>query len=293
MKTFPSSVGMDESLLMNSTANNLLGLSSLSQPMISASSSGSSSHLTPSQSSQLFGGFPIQPLGQGIGSLTSGNSDAAAAAQLQQQSQLLSALQQQQAQLFALQQQQPQTSQFPPNSLAASLLAQFGAANSGLNFPSCSTSSAASYLQQQPQNLLSSFINNGNINNSSNNNNTQFGLSQPQSTLQRQLSLSTSGLQPPAGLIGGGAISSLSSSLDHLQSLPNTNSLLSNDAANESILAAFLSGQSVSSIFPKSIIFLMKQKFRLNQKLHFRLKTSHLPPPPLPSPQQIPFQVLP
>jgi hypothetical protein len=127
-----------------------------------------------------------------------------------------------------------------------------------LNFPSSSTSSAASYLQQQPQNLLSSFINNGNINNSSNNNNAQFGLSQPQTTLQRQFSLSTSGLQPPAGLIGGGAISSLSSSLDHLQSLPNTNSLLSNDAANESILAAFLSGQSVSSIFPKSIIFLMK-----------------------------------
>lgn len=236
---FQANVKSNASQLVSSS--NPLSLSSLSQQLLAtaAAANNNNNNNSLSQQSQaggngqFFGGFPIQPLGPGSGSLTSGNSDAAAAAQLQQQAQLLATLQQQQVQLATLQQllqqqQQQQQASLPSSAAAATLLAQFGATNptnNNNNNPFASPASALS-LQQQ-QNILSTLTKN------SANPTLQF-MSAGQQNVPTQ--------QP---------ISALSSSLNALQSLSssnnNTNPLFGNNefAGNESILAAFLTGQTI------------------------------------------------
>lgn len=239
-----------------SSAKSALGLSSMPQQLFSSSTSSTTSSsayqanqqqiqqqaaATAAANQQLFGRFPVQPLGPGTGSLTSGNSDAAAAAQLQQQAQLLASLQQQQAQFAALQ-------QFPQNAL--SLLSQFGAEQLPSN---------SSLLQQQQQTLLSALLNNS--------------------------MLGGNGVQFPTGFGQNGQPSILPSTFDAFQSTNQQQSLPQSalnqshplfagnneNAKSESILAAFLSGQTVNSpiYFISNICICYSPRW--NQKWHFRL----------------------
>lgn len=86
-------LGQQQQQIFGASPNNIINNIGNNNSLLTAVG-GSGANL--SSTTQLFGRFPIQPLGPGTGSLTSGNSDAAAAAQLQQQAHLLNALQQQQ-----------------------------------------------------------------------------------------------------------------------------------------------------------------------------------------------------
>lgn len=199
--------------------------------LLSSSSDSASGPAAP----PLFGGFPIQPPGPGAGSLTSGNSDAAAAAQLQQQAQLLNLLQQQ---------HQQHNRSNPPLLSNNGTTAQLSLTNllSQLGAPNANAFGAISQPSQLSGNgnnlLLSALIAN----------NATAATNLALANILNPTALPS--LRPqPSLLPSNSALSSLAAQFSTGNNTSSSLSSSNNDPppGTESILAAFLSGQSVSS----------------------------------------------
>uniref|UniRef100_A0A183BLX8 INCENP_ARK-bind domain-containing protein n=1 Tax=Globodera pallida TaxID=36090 RepID=A0A183BLX8_GLOPA len=228
----------------------------------------------------LFGGFPIQPMGPGGGSLTSGNSDAAAAAQLHQHAQLLALLQQQSnnnppqqhhpASLSAAFALQPNSNNNNINAandsnnasaaaaatqcaMANNFLAQFGASsvasnsaansNATNNINTMVAAGAGGHQQQPNNNMLSSLVGPANLAFAANILNPTALPSLQQQQQQNSLALSqmaNTGSNNAATAAGGAHALMHSGTFNH-----NNNSSGNEATGAESILAAFLSGQSL------------------------------------------------
>uniref|UniRef100_A0A914GY22 Uncharacterized protein n=1 Tax=Globodera rostochiensis TaxID=31243 RepID=A0A914GY22_GLORO len=220
----------------------------------------------------LFGGFPIQPMGPGAGSLTSGNSDAAAAAQLHQHAQLLTLLQQQAnnnpqqqhhpaslSAAFALQPNSNNTNAANDSNnasaaatqcaMANNFLAQFGASSVASNSVANSIATnnintmVAAGAGQQPNNnssnMLSSLVAPANLAFAANilNPTALPSLQQQQNSLALS-QMANTGSNNSATAAGG------AHALMHTGTFNNSSGGGGNEATGaESILAAFLSGQ--------------------------------------------------